>query len=113
MISIATVRKLALAMDEVDEKPHFEKISFRIKNKIFSTVDVKANIIVLKLSEIDQSVFSDFDSSIIYPVPGAWGRQGWTMVEMKKVKRDLFKDALITAYCNVAPAKLSDKYRAE
>jgi predicted DNA-binding protein (MmcQ/YjbR family) len=112
MISLASVRKLALALEGVDEKPHFEKISFRVKNKIFATVDIKANIVVLKLSEIDQSVFSDYGNSIIYPVPGAWGRQGWTMVEMKKVRKDLFKDALITAYCNVAPAKLSDKYRA-
>lgn len=113
MISLATVRKLALTLEGVDEKPHFEKISFRVKNKIFATVDVKVNIVVVKLSQIDQSVFSNYDRSIIYPVPGAWGHQGWTMVEMKKVRKDLFTDVLMTAYCTVAPAKLSDKYRAE
>lgn len=111
MISLATVRKLALSFDAVDEKPHFEKISFRVKNKIFATVDVKAGIVVLKLSEIDQSVFSDFNGSAIYPVPGAWGRQGWTIVEMKKVRKDVFKDAITTAWCTVAPSKLSIKYR--
>lgn len=113
MISISTVRKLSLALEGVDEKPHFEKISFRVKNKIFATVDVKVNIVVLKLSQFRQSVFSDYDRSIIYPVPGAWGRQGWTKVDMKKVRKDLFADALKTAYSTVAPAKLSNQYRAE
>jgi len=113
MISLATARKLALAFEGVEEKPHFEKIAFRVKNKIFATIDVKAGKVVLKLSEIDQSVFSDNDSSVVYPVPGAWGQQGWTMVEMKKVRKDLFTDLLTTAYCTVAPDRLTFKYRKQ
>ncbi len=113
MISLATARRLALAFEGVDEKPHLEKISFRVKNKIFATVDLKTNKVVLKLSKIDQSVLSNYNNSIIYPVPGAWGRQGWTMVEMKKERKDLFTDALTSAYCTVAPAKLYWKYRVE
>jgi predicted DNA-binding protein (MmcQ/YjbR family) len=113
MISLATVRKLALAFEGVEEKPHFDKISFRVKNRIFATIDVKADKVVLKLSEIDQSVFSEYDSTVIYPVSGSWGRQGWTLVEMKKVRKDLFTDALTTAYCAVAPGKLSAKYSME
>jgi hypothetical protein len=111
MISLATVRKLAVQFDEVDERPHCEKTSFRVRNKIFATVDTKLNVVVLKLSEIDQSVFVDFDGTAINPVHGAWGRQGWTKFEMKKVRRDMFNDALTLSYCNVAPAKLSAKYR--
>ena len=113
MISLATVRRLALAFEGVEEKPHGDKISFRVKNKIFATIDVKTNKVVLKLSGIEQSVFSDYNTAIIYPVPGAWGRQGWTMVEMKKVRRDLFTDELTSAYCTVAPSKLSFKYKVE
>jgi predicted DNA-binding protein (MmcQ/YjbR family) len=111
MISLPIVRKLAFAFDDVHEQPHFEKISFRVKNKIFATVDVKAKVVVLKLSEIDQSVFSDYHPAAIYPVPGAWGKQGWTKFEMTSVRKDLFKDALTTSYCNVAPPKLALKYR--
>lgn len=112
MISLATVRKLALGFEGVDERPHFEKISFRVKNKIFATVDTKTSSVVLKFSEIDQSVFSDYDPSVIYPVPGAWGKRGWTKVEMKKVRKDLFVDALTTSYCQVAPAQLASRYRS-
>ncbi len=113
MISLAAVRKLALAFEGVEERPHFEKTSFRVKNRIFATIDIKTGKVVLKLSEIDQSVFSDYDASAIYPVPGAWGRQGWTMVDMKKVRKDLFADAITTAYCTVAPAKLAAKYKTQ
>lgn len=110
MINIETVRKLALAFDGSEEMPHFEKQSFRVRKKIFATLDTRSGQAVLKLSAVDQSVFSAYDSAAIYPVPGSWGRQGWTFVELKKVRKDIFKDAITTAYCTVAPKKLAEKY---
>ena len=112
MVSLDSVRKLALSFPEAEEMPHFEKTSFRIKKKIFATLDKKNNRSVLKLSAIDQSVFCGFDSSIIYPVKNAWGKQGWTIVELKKVPKKLFHDALITSYCEVAPEKLAKVLRS-
>lgn len=111
MVTIEQVRQLALSFDEAEELPHFEKASFRVKKKIFATLDTTSNHAVLKLSEADQSVFSAFDPAIIYPVANKWGKQGWTIVELKKVRKDLFKDALTCAYCAVAPAKLAEKYQ--
>lgn len=110
MVSIETVRKIALAFEESLEEPHFEKSSFRIRKKIFATLDKKKLEVVLKLSEIDQSVFCDYDDAI-YPVPGAWGKKGWTRVELSKVREDLFQDALTTAFRTVAPKKLANKYK--
>ncbi len=103
MVSIATFRKLALSFPEATEEPHFEKISFRVRKKIFATFDVGKNTASLKLSGIDQNIFSLVDPSIIYPVANKWGQQGWTTVEMKKVKKQLFMEALSAAYCEVAP----------
>ncbi len=107
MISIHTLRKLALSFPEVTEEPHFEKTSFRIKKKIFVTYDEPNHRACVKLSEIDQDVFSTADKSIIYPVDNKWGKQGWTFIEMDKVHKDLFTDAITTAYCEVAPKKLA------
>lgn len=53
-----------------------------------------------------QDVFSKAGKSIIYPVANKWGKQGWTIIEMKNVNTELFTDALTTAYCEVAPKKL-------
>lgn len=111
MISVENFRKIALEFEEAKEKPHFEKTSFRVNKKIFATLDLKDKRVVLKLSEIEQSVFCAFDKTIIYPVNGAWGKQGWTVVELTKVKKEVLKDALRTSYCNVAPKKMSEKYK--
>ena len=111
MISIATFRTMTLSFPETMEQPHFEKTSFRIRKKIFATLDKKPHIAVLKLSLIDQSVFCDINKNIIYPVESEWGRQGWTKVELKKINRNILKDILTTAYCLVALAQFSAKYK--
>jgi len=113
MVSIDTFRKLALSFPEATEEPHFEKTSFRVKKKIFATYNAVEKRACIKLSEIDQNVFSSIDSTIIYPVDNKWGKQGWTLIEMKKVKKSLFVDALTTAYCEVAPKKLAEKVKSK
>ncbi len=105
MISIETFRKLALSFPDASEEPHFEKISFRVKKKIFATFDEKNNHAVLKLNEIDQSVFCASSEMIFYPVPNKWGKQGWTIVELSKVRPEMFEDALIRSYQNVIAKK--------
>jgi predicted DNA-binding protein (MmcQ/YjbR family) len=101
MVSIKTFKKVALALPDVTEQPHFEKTSFRIKNKIFATLSEAEKKAVLKLTQIDQSVFCSFDKTTIYPVTGGWGKQGWTVVELSKVKLGMLKDALSVAYNSV------------
>ncbi|MEO5564104.1 MAG: MmcQ/YjbR family DNA-binding protein [Chitinophagaceae bacterium] len=111
MVSIETVRKFALSFPETDEHPHFDKKAFRVKKKIFITITEKEKRVMVKLSLTDQSVFCSFDKNIIYPVPGAWGRLGCTLIDLSKIKTAMLKDAVTMAYCNVAPPKLADPYR--
>ncbi len=49
----------------------------------------------------------------MYPAKGVWGKQGWTIIELKKVRKDLFIDALTTSYCEVAPERLAKLLRSE
>lgn len=108
MVNEQTCRELALSFPETNEAPHFEKPSFRVAKKIFATLNLKENRICVKLSEIDQDVFSSFDKDVIYPVPNKWGKMGWTLVNLEKVREDMLVDILTMAYCEVAPKKLSD-----
>ena len=105
MVSIENFRKLAMSFPEVNEEPHFEKTSFRINKKIFATFDEKNNRAILKLNEIDQSVFCASSEMIFYPIPNKWGKQGWTIVELSKVRPKIFEDALILSYQNVIAKK--------
>jgi hypothetical protein len=107
MVSIAEARKLIMEFPDIEEAPHFEKTSFRSKKKkIFMTMDEKRQFAVLKLTLEDQSVFSSSPDGSIRPVPNKWGLHGWTEVNLKKVKKGLFKDALKCAW-DVASKKLT------
>ena len=110
MVSQNDAKKSALALPEVEGKSHFEKPDFRVKNKIFAVLHPDKDCVVVKLSVVDQSVFCAFDKTVIYPVAGGWGRQGWTMIDLKKVKKAMLLDALTTAWKTAAPAKLVVKY---
>ena len=112
MVSIETFRKLALSFPDTDEHPHFHLPSFRVRKKIFATVWQKENRAMLKFSLIDQSVFCSYDTAVFFPVPGGWGKLGATFVDLKKVRKDMFTDALTTAYNN-AVSKLLAKTKKE
>ncbi|AFK04046.1 hypothetical protein Emtol_2913 [Emticicia oligotrophica DSM 17448] len=111
MITEQRVRALALSFENAEELPHFEKISFRVKKKIFATLNLKENRATLKLSETDQSIFSLYgDKTTVYPVPNKWGKMGWTQFRLDKIEEAFFYDALVAAYCEVAPKILAEKY---
>jgi predicted DNA-binding protein (MmcQ/YjbR family) len=110
-MGIDDVRKLAFSFPETTEEPHFEKTSFRVKKKIYATYGAEDNQVVVKLNLTDQDVFCSGSSRSIFPVPNKWGKQGWTGIALDTVHPDLLCDALTTAYCTVAPRKLSLQVR--
>jgi predicted DNA-binding protein (MmcQ/YjbR family) len=109
VVSIQTFRTLALSFLETSEQPHFEKTSFRVRKKIFASYDDKNKMACIKLSVIDQNVFSLYNKEIIFGVPNKWGKQGWTFIDLKKIPKAMFADAIKTAYDEVAPKKLKTK----
>ena len=98
MVDLKTFRAIALSFPGAEELPHFDLTSFRVKKRIFATYHEKTNRAMIKFSPEDQSVFCAYDKNIFFPVPGGWGKGGATFVEMKKVRKDMFKDALRVAY---------------
>ncbi len=110
MASFEALEQLAIAFPEVTIEPHFEKLSFRVKKKIFVTFDQSNNRATVKLSEVDQDVFSSA-SPFIQPVDNKWGKQGWTLVDLDEVPFNLLQDVITAAYCQVAPVKLAQQVR--
>ena len=109
MISIETFQKLSLSFPNTTEEPHFHKTSFRIKGKIFATLEKETGIACIMLSPKDQSVYCLIDPTVVYPVPNKWGLKGSTYVVLKKVKKKILFEMLISAYCKVAPTHLAQK----
>ena len=110
MITIEQARIVALSLPETEEKPHFHLTSFRVRNKIFATIHTDKSYVMVTLSAIDQSVFCSYNKEVIFPVPGGWGKKGATFINLKKVKKTMFLDALTTAWKKTAPVKLVEKY---
>lgn len=101
-------RQMALSFPFTEENPHFERQAFKVTGRrIFATLHEPSNTANLKLSEVDQSVFCEFNKNegAIYPVPNKWGLQGWTTFELTKVPHGLMQDALQTAYSSAAQPK--------
>jgi hypothetical protein len=98
MVDQDIFKTIALSFPDTEELPHFEKLSYRWRSKIFATLDVKLNRGMVQLSLIDQDVFCAFDSAVFYPVPGGWGKRGSTFVNLDKVVAGMLKDAIDCAY---------------
>lgn len=110
MISLKEFQKLSLSFAETTEEPHFDKTSFKVKKKIFAVYNKETGIATLKLSEKEQDLFSLADKKNIYPVPNKWGKFGWTHIKLSEIDKELLHEALIAAYCEVAPPKLAQQF---
>jgi len=109
-MTLGDFREMALMLPETAEMPHFDLTSFRVKGKIFATYHAKRNCAMLKLSILNQSIYCDMDNKVFYPVPGGWGKKGATFVELKLVKKQIFREALQLAWAGVAPKKLVEDF---
>lgn len=107
MISNTAFKKYALAFPETEETPHFENKAYKVKKKIFVTHNVKESRCCVRLTPEEQSLFCLMDKELIYPVPNKWGKQGWTLVNLKLVSKEMLTEVLTAAYCTVAPPKLA------
>ena len=110
MVSIEIFRQFALSLPETDEAPHFENRAFRVKKKIFATLNTAANRATLKFSPENQDVFTFISRGAIFPGPNKWGHHGWTHIDLEKAEWELCQDALQTAWCEVAPKALRAKH---
>jgi hypothetical protein len=107
MINFIDLKGLALSFPATSEEPHFEKPFFKVNKRIIIVYNHATDIATIKLSEQEQDLFSLADKINIFPVPNKWVKQGWTLLKISNIRSELFKDTLMTAYCNVVPAKIS------
>ena len=103
------MRRFALRMPEAEEKSHFGKADFRVHNHIFSTLPDGATAVV-KLTREQQEMLTDAEPAIFAPVPGGWGRQGWTRVALAVCDETTMASALWMAWRNVAPPALKKQH---
>lgn len=87
MTPLATATNLALALPGVEERDHWGKPSYRVDGRIFATLHPADRRMVVKLPVDERMALTDLDPDTVRAAPGAWGRQGWTFVELARADR--------------------------
>ena len=104
-VTTAAFRKLALALPQAIEAPHFDATSFRVNKKIFATLGEAEGRAVVKLTREQQEMMSSAEPKVFAAVP-SWGKHGWTYLHLANADADIVRSALTTSWRNVAPKKL-------
>src|SRR5689334_1213018 len=99
------LQRLALALPGAEEKSHFDKADFRVRNKIFASLMNEATGVIKLLPE-QQQMMAEAEPRVFQPLAGGWGRKGWTKIILAHADEITLKSALQTAWRNVAPKNL-------
>ena len=98
MIAPDDAKAIALSLPGTGEQPHFNRIAFTVKKKIFATLSFEDKTLNLMLTPADQFIFCPPGSDTIFPVKGGWGRQGWTTINLDKANKKIVTAGLKKAY---------------
>ena len=109
----AQMRALALSMPDAEEKAHFGKPDFRVKNKIFAGLTELEHRAYVKARPELQDMLLASRSGAFSAAAGAWGRSGWTYIELPKVELDMLREIVVDAWKLVAPKRLVASHAAE
>jgi hypothetical protein len=88
MVTAARFRALALALPGAIEVPHMERAAFRTKRRIFATLPPDGETANLALiPELQAAVLEEL-AYAFHPVPGGWGKMGFTTVQLTVVSEE-------------------------
>ena len=111
-MSSSRFRRIALALPGAVEGAHQRTADFRVGKRIFATLGYPDDAWgMVKLTPEQQSMLVEAEPEIFRPVPGGWGKQGYTNVLLAKADATTLKSALTMAWKNVAP-KTTVKHQA-
>lgn len=89
---------LALSLENASAYPHFDRIAFRTPRRTFATLALNGVDMNFKLDLVQQAQFCELAPHAMAPVPGGWGRMGFTRCELKKIDAATFSKALHAAH---------------
>src|SRR5712671_2572126 len=82
------LRSLALALPESAESSHFGQPDFRVRGKIFASLEPKEGMLAtLKFAPELQAMLLAGKPEAFTAAAGYWGRVGWTRLHLKRLKR--------------------------
>jgi hypothetical protein len=104
---------LALSLENASSYPHFDRIAFRTPRRTFATLALSGVDMNFKLDLAQQAHFCKLAPHAVAPVPGGWGRMGFTRCDLKQIDAATFSKLLEVAHAgaNAPKAKRAPKAR--
>ncbi|MEK6262822.1 MAG: hypothetical protein AABP62_29845 [Planctomycetota bacterium] len=65
---------------------------------------------MVKLTPEQQAAFLQAQPDVFQPIKGAWGRRGCTQVHLAVATEETVRPALLAAWHNMAPKRLSQQF---
>ncbi|HET9955264.1 MAG TPA: MmcQ/YjbR family DNA-binding protein [Polyangiaceae bacterium] len=106
MVTPVQAKRLALALPETEEKSHFGQPDFRVRNKIFGGLSRDLVTASVKLPSARQAELVESQPEVFSAATGAWGRSGWTIVQLDGVEADVLKELFTLSWQAIAPRSL-------
>jgi len=91
-------RTLALSLEGATSYPHFDRIAFRTERRTFATLALDGSDLNFICDLPEQQRLCELAPQAITPVPGGWGRMGWTRIDLKKIDGATFTAVLTAAH---------------
>ena len=107
-MSSARFRRIALALPGAVEGAHQGTADFHVGKRIYATLGYPDDDWgMVKLTSEQQAMLVEAEPKVFRPVPGGWGKHGYTNVLLAKADATTLQSALTMAWENVAPKSLT------
>jgi hypothetical protein len=106
-MKLAEARRLALALPEATEEPHFDRASFRVRGKIFATVAPDGRSMNVFVDDAEREMMVTVDPKAYETL--TWGKTAYLHVHVAAAKARDVKVLLRAAWERKAPKKLLAK----
>ena len=97
-------RDLALALAGAVELAHMGHPDFRANGRIFASLHSDERSAGLKLLPEEQHEFMTAHPDVFSPAAGAWGRKGWTRIQLAPATPATVRPALFLAWEHIVQA---------
>jgi hypothetical protein len=110
MATAQDLQRIALSLEGTTAAPHFDRTAFKVA-RIYATLVPDGGTANLKLSLDEQEFRCAQAPDAFSPVPGGWGRMGYTEVRLAALTVAQLEEVLRVAWQSALPTKRSKKAR--
>jgi len=102
-------RTLALGLPEVEERETWSHPTFRVRDKMFMTMDSEGTSVTVKASKEAQAALVGSEPET-FSVPAYVGQHGWVAVRLDRVDPEELAELIDEAWRMTAPKRLIKAY---